>query len=111
MRVKYINAVYDEDLTVGKIYDVISENDFNYIIIDDANDEYSYRKEYFEVIEEDLKNISTCDLVEELIKREGVISHEIGNEEMFRITTVDFEGNVKHKKGYTSSCILLEIFD
>lgn len=58
-----------------------------------------------------LTKISTKDLVEELKKREGVVATEINPEEMFRITTVDFNGNVKHKNGVTSPCAILEIFD
>lgn len=58
-----------------------------------------------------LKNISTKDLLQELQNREGVASTEIEPEEMFRITTVDFKGNVKHKNGLASPCVILEIFD
>lgn len=53
----------------------------------------------------------TKDLVQELQKREGVVSTEVEMEEMFRITTVDFNGNVKHKIGNSSPCVILEIFD
>lgn len=35
------------DLTIGKTYDIIDEDDDEYLIIDDSDDEYWYLKDFF----------------------------------------------------------------
>ncbi|MGL5243876.1 MAG: DUF6501 family protein [Sarcina sp.] len=39
------------DLTVGKVYEVLSQNEILYKIIDDKGDIYDYLKDRFEVVE------------------------------------------------------------
>ena len=55
MRVKYIGDKKmnylvnnnDMDLTQGKIYEVIEESDYDYLIVDDSGEDYLYPKAFF----------------------------------------------------------------
>lgn len=53
MKVKYLGEEDLIDLTEGKIYEVMEEDQYgNYRIVDDSNDDYLYGKRLFEIVEE-----------------------------------------------------------
>ena len=59
MRVKYIGKEKmdyltkdnDMDLTPGKIYEALLENNYDFRVIDDSGEDYLYPKSFFEVVE------------------------------------------------------------
>ena len=58
-----------------------------------------------------LKEIPTCELVEELKKRDGVRTFDVGVEEMHRIQKAGFEPNTRRSIMGTGPAIILEVID
>lgn len=64
MKIKYIGdgtagrepdsyVMYEGDLKPNKVYDVISEDDMFYRIIDESGEDFLYVKGIFEIVEQD----------------------------------------------------------
>ena len=64
MKVKCINDYWLFYLTIGKTYEVISENAWRYIIIDDTGEDNRYLVEWFKTLSE-LRNEKIDKLLEE----------------------------------------------
>ena len=58
-----------------------------------------------------LSNVPTCELVEELKKRDGVRAFEYGVEEMHRIQKAGFEPGSRSGIMGTGPAIILEVID
>ena len=66
MKVKCINNIKIESLlTMGKTYDVIKEDEYKYLIIDDDGDSCYYYKEWFEHAISEMRNETINKLLEE----------------------------------------------
>jgi hypothetical protein len=52
MKIKCIDKSHCSWLTIGKIYNVIDENEYKYLIICDENEELWYRKIHFKPLSE-----------------------------------------------------------
>ena len=62
MRVKCINNLDDLlTVTVGKVYDVLSEKEYEYQVQCDYGGSYYYPKKYFEIVEENKMKVKCID--------------------------------------------------
>ena len=48
----YLVKDNDMDLIPGKTYEVLREDKYDYIVIDESGEDYAYPKSFFEVVEE-----------------------------------------------------------
>jgi len=48
----YIVEKNDMDLIPNKIYEILSEDDDEYNIVDESGEDYAYPKSFFEIVEE-----------------------------------------------------------
>ena len=51
-KMNYLVKDNDMDLVPGKVYDVVKEKDWCYVVVDESGEDYAYPKSFFEVVEE-----------------------------------------------------------